>query len=59
MSTFIDENKNQLVGDIRRFYGIYFRRFETLFDRFFHYLGQSVHSGNSTELPEEFNQVMC
>ncbi len=56
-ATFIQQSKEQLVEDIRRFYGVYLQGSEGLFDRFYGYLANSVHTGDVSDLPTEFTEV--
>ena len=44
------------MSDLRRAYGPFFRELD-LFDTFYEYLANSVHTGDVSNLPAEFTEV--
>ena len=54
---FIRASKVNLVGNMKRQFGIYFTPYELIFDEFYDYLEKSVWTGNLCDIDGNFTKV--
>ena len=58
LARFVNHSKDILVQDAARSFGFYFRReHSSLFDRFYNYLSNTMLTGNTDDLTDEFHHV--